>query len=95
MSLTYTRELTDDEVAILSNDLLDIKDWIDKAIEGKINNCKKRAAIAYREQLKSEGAEMVPVDDTVAVKALFARPDYKNRVAKDAIMETERKGDVQ
>lgn len=38
----YHRSLTDEEMAILENDLLDVKDWIDKAIEGKINNCRKR-----------------------------------------------------
>ena len=30
--MEYKRTLTDDEVSILNNDLLDIKDWIDKAV---------------------------------------------------------------
>lgn len=76
--------LTDEEVKILENDLLSIGEWIAGAIEGKINNCKKRAAIAYREKLKAEGAEMVPANDDVAVAHLFARPDYKNRATRDA-----------
>lgn len=80
----YELTLTDDEVAILENDLLDIHAWIAGAIAGKINSCKKRAAIAYREKLKAEGAEMVPANDDVAVKQLFSRPDYKNRTARES-----------
>lgn len=84
MSKKFQLELTDEEVKILENDLLDIHNWISGAIAGKINNCKKRAAIAYRELLKKEGAEMVPANDDVAVAQMFARPDYKNRAARDA-----------
>lgn len=80
----YELTLTDLEAQILENDLLDIHAWIVGAIAGKINNCKKRAAIAYREKLKAEGAEMVPANDDVAVKAFFASPDYKNRTQRDS-----------
>ena len=83
MSKKFQLELTDDEVKILENDLLDIHAWIAGAIAGKLNNCKKRAAIAYREKLQVEGAEMVPANDDVAVAQMFARPDYKNRTQRD------------
>lgn len=76
--------LTDEEVKILENDLTNIHEWIAGAVSGKINNCKKRAAIAYRELLKKEGAEMVPANDDVAIRQYFARSDYKNRVQRDA-----------
>ena len=36
------RTLTTIEVSVLKNDLLDIQDWVTKAIDGKVNNCKKR-----------------------------------------------------
>lgn len=36
------RILTTTEELILKNDLLDVQDWVDKAIDGKINSCKKR-----------------------------------------------------
>lgn len=81
---TFKLELSDEEVQILHNDLLNIGEWVKGMVAGKINSCKKRAAIAYREQLKAEGAAMVPANDDAAVSALFARPDYKNRAAKEA-----------
>ncbi len=81
--MEYKRNLTKEDIAILSHDLLDITDWINKAIESKINNCKKRAAIQYREILKQEGTEMIPTSDDTASKLLFARKDYLNRIERE------------
>ena len=36
------RTLTTTEESVLKNDLLDVQDWVTKAIDGKVNNCKKR-----------------------------------------------------
>lgn len=88
--LKYERTLTDGEVAILNHDLLDIKDWIDKMIDGKIYACLKRGANLHRDNLKASGADMVPVNDGIAFKQMIASKDYKNRVERDAI-ELERR----
>ncbi len=82
--IKYERIINDVDQQILENDLLDIKDWIDKAIEGKINNCMKRAAIQYREAQKSKTGALVPVSDKASAILLFKDPAYKNRVARDA-----------
>lgn len=83
MPLIYTKTLTDLEVKILEHDLLDIRDWINKAIEGKINNCAKRAAREYQTLLIKEGAQTVPVNERVAFQDFIRRPDYKNRAQRD------------
>lgn len=75
--------ISDEEQKILENDLVDIGQWVTGAIVGKINQCRKRAASAYRELLKKEGAEMVPANDTVAVNQYFNRLDYKNRKQRE------------
>ena len=36
------RTLTTAEESVLKNDLPDVQDWVDKAIDGKVANCKKR-----------------------------------------------------
>ena len=82
--MEYTRIITDDEQKILENDLLDVKDWIDKAIEGKLNNCGKRAAKQYDDLAKMEVLDMVPTKDDLKCKALFEHPNYKNRVEREA-----------
>jgi len=81
--ITYTRTITDDEQKILENDLLDVVDWINKAIEGKINNCTKRAAKQYEEMAKVEKLPTVPTTEIAKAKALFARPNYKNRFFRE------------
>jgi len=81
--IEYTRIITDEEQKILENDLLDIKDWIDKAIEGKLNNCFKRAAKQYDDLAVKEALEMVPSSPKKKVEELFKHPNYKNRKVKD------------
>ena len=36
------RTLTTTEQSVLENDLLDVQDWVNKAIDGKVAACKKR-----------------------------------------------------
>jgi len=85
--IEYTRIITDEEQKILENDLLDIKNWIDKAIEGKLNNCGKRAAKEYDELAKKEDLDMVPAKDDLKRAALFAHPDYKNRLERESLSQ--------
>lgn len=77
-------EINDDEEKYLSNDLLNIGDWIKGAVVGKINNCMKRAARQYEEHAKANNLSTMPVKDEDKAKALFTLPNYKNRVARDA-----------
>lgn len=79
--MEYKRVLSDDEMKILENDLLDVKDWIDKAIEGKINNCKKRIEKDIVQKGKIQ--ELVKLDHDL-VKAFLKQPDYKCRKDREA-----------
>jgi hypothetical protein len=81
--IKYERIITDEEQKYLAHDLLDIKEWIDKAIEGKINNCMKRAAIQYRESLKTNLSSMIPANDKTAALTLINSKEYKNRVQRE------------
>ncbi len=83
MPLNYNRTLTDEEVKFLEYDLINVRDWIDKAIDGKINNCMKRAASEYRMVASKENIATIPAMEKVAANALIARPDYKNRAQRD------------
>ena len=55
---TYTVTITDADETALNNDLLDIDTWIQDAVTGKINNCKKRMIEQWR--------PIVFADDSVA-----------------------------
>ena len=85
MAITITVEISDHNQNILLNDLLDIDDWVQKAVVGKINNCSKRMANQATAVLKAdESVESMPATDEGLQKALLARDDYKNRAERDA-----------
>ena len=75
----YTVDLTVFQEKVLENDLLDINDWLQKAMEGKINNCLKRLAKSERERLVKDGAATLPASDADVALQAFSNPKYKNR----------------
>ena len=84
MALTVTVDISDLDEKILLNDLLDIDDWVQLAVLGKINNCKKRMATQSTAVLKADDSvETMPATDDGLINALLARDDYKNRAERD------------
>tara|TARA_R100001530_G_C4214089_1_gene128233 strand:+ start:288 stop:545 length:258 start_codon:yes stop_codon:yes gene_type:complete len=79
------RTLSSTEEAVLKNDLLDVQDWVDKAIDGKINNCKKRMINEWLPKLYADDSvDSIPASEDEIVAMVVARDDYKNRAARDA-----------
>ena len=90
MSLMYTRLITDEEEKILKDSILDIKDWIDKAIDGKISNSSGRLAVRRRNELIKSGETTIPASDLDLARNAFADPEYKNRSQRE--LERELRG---
>ena len=85
MALTITVNISDLDEKILLNDLLDIDDWVQQAVVGKVNNCRKRAVNSAAAILKADPSiESMPATDDGLIAALLARADYKNRAERDA-----------
>jgi hypothetical protein len=82
-----SRTLTTTEEQVLGNDLLDIQAWVDGAINGKINNCKKRMLAEWQPKLLADPAvTSLPATEEELIALIVARSDYKNattRVAED------------
>ena len=79
------KTLSTTEESILKNDLLDIQDWCDGALAGKINNCKKRMIREWHSRLMADpSVESIPANEDDLVALIVARDDYKNRVERDA-----------
>ena len=84
MAVTITVQVSTTNEKILLNDLLDIDDWVQQAVVGKINNCKKRMAIEATAVLKADpDVETMPATDDGLIAALLASDDYKNRAARE------------
>ena len=74
------RTLTTTEELVLKNDLLDVQGWVDGAIDGKVNNCKKRMIAEWIPKLYAdESVTQIPADDDGKIALIVARDDYKNR----------------
>jgi len=88
---TKTVTLTDLQQQILSNDLYNDSDnagldeWIQAAVDGKINNCWKRMQQEWTTKLMNDSSftDSIPSNQADFVALITARSDYKNRKARD------------
>jgi len=82
---TYTVTITDADETALNNDLLDIDTWIQDAVTGKINNCKKRMINTWRPIIfADDSVATIPANDDDFIALVVARDDYKTRAERDA-----------
>ena len=97
MAKTITISISDVEEKILYNDLPEvsvkdgvstegIKAWHDDASAGKINNAWKRFQREWTQRLMDDETftDPIPSNQSAFVDLVLARPDYKNRTARDA-----------
>ena len=78
------RTLTATEESVLKNDLLDVEDWVDKAIDGKVNNCKKRMIDEWLPKLYAdESVTQIPANADEMIALVVARSDYLDRSERD------------
>ena len=78
------RTLSTTEESVLKNDLLDVGKWVTGAIDGKVNNCKKRMIAEWTPKLNAdESVESIPANEEKLIELIVARDDYKNRVDRD------------
>jgi hypothetical protein len=85
-TLTLTVEVTDTEQAILLNDLLDINDWLQGAMDGKKSNCWKRMQQEWTTKLMNDDSftDSIPSNQADFVALITAREDYMTRSQRDA-----------
>lgn len=88
---TKTITLTDLQQKILSNDLYNdtdnagIDEWIQGAVDGKLNNCWKRFQTQWTTKLMNDDSftDSIPSNQADFVALVIARADYKNRKANE------------
>ena len=69
----------------MNNDLLDIKEWIEGAVGGKMNNCWKRMQTEWTTKLMNDDSFTDPIPSNQAdfVTLVTGRDDYKTRKERD------------
>ena len=83
--LTVTITLNDTQQAIMNNDLLDIKTWIEDAVAGKENNCWKRMQTEWTTKLMNDDSftDSIPSNQADFVTLVTGRSDYQTRAERD------------
>ena len=91
---THKKEvsMTDLQQKILSDSLYNdisnnagLDDWIQKALDGKINNCWKRMRTEWTQKLMDDDSftDSIPSNQADFVALVTARSDYKTRKQRD------------
>ena len=85
-TITLTVDVTDTEQAILRNDLVNINDWLQAAMNGKKANCWKRMQSEWTTKLMNDASftDSIPSNQAAFVTLVTARADYKTRTERDA-----------
>lgn len=82
MDITIT--LSDEEVKCLENDLLDIEEWVQNAVKGKVSSCKQRMICEWTSRLMNDkDVSSIPTDEGHLIDLIVNRPDYKDRRKKE------------
>ena len=84
--LKITLEIEETDQTILKNDLLDINEWAQLMLSGKINNCWKRMQQQWTARLMNDESftDSIPSNKADFVTLVTSREDYKNREERDA-----------
>jgi hypothetical protein len=84
--LIITITIDDTDQKVMKNDLVDLNDWVQKAVDGKKNNCWKRFQSEWTTKLMNDESftDPIPSNKTDFVNLVTARADYKDRTARDA-----------
>lgn len=81
-------DIDDRLINVLLSDLLDIEDWITKAILGKAANCQKRLIQEQKSIVINDATiTSLPKSEDALADLIIAHTDYKNRAQKEAELQ--------
>ncbi len=81
---TITIEITELEKKIMENDVLSAQDWAVKAVQGKIDQCRKRIVQSNTQTLLNDPeVDTIPATEEGICENLFNTAGNHNRVARE------------
>mgnify|MGYP003152408202 FL=1 len=94
MAITITVNINDLDEKALKESLPDVDDWVQKAVEGKINNCKKRMHRDWTSILTEDETFTDPLASNMEdfINQVVALPTYKNAKTRYDEAEAKLKG---
>ena len=83
--------LSENDIACLEHDLLDIEKWVRDAVAGKINACKKRMINQHTPKLIADAdVQNIAGNEADLIAQIRGHKDYKNRKQLEALNAQER-----
>jgi hypothetical protein len=83
--MDFTVTISDMNMKILANELLDVDDWIQMAMDGKLQSVKTRMIADWHIKLLADpDVESIPAHDDALINMVLARDDYKTAVQREA-----------
>ena len=79
-NLTITVTINDDDQKIMKHDVVDLDQWVQLAVTGKINSCWKRMHTNWSTQLLNDESftDSVPSNKTDFLNLVLSRPEYED-----------------
>jgi len=76
--------VSDTDVKILNNDISDIQEWVQNALNGKIDNCWSRMREEWVVKLMNnpEFTDPIPSNKEEFVNLIFSKPEYLNKTQR-------------
>ena len=86
MAITITVSINDTDEKLMKNDLLDLDQWVQDAVNGKKNNCWKRFQQEWTTKLMNDANFTDPIesDKDKFVAQVLAHADYIDRATREA-----------
>jgi len=89
--MDFTVTISDMNMKILANELLDVDDWIQMAVDGKLQAVKTRMIADWHNKLLADpDVESIPANEDALIDMIVARDDYKTAVQRVAEEEANR-----
>ena len=84
-NLTITVTINDDDQKIMKNDVVDLDQWVQLAVTGKINACWIRMHATWSSQLLNDESftDPVPSNKTDFLNLVLSRPEYEDAKTRD------------
>jgi hypothetical protein len=84
-------DISDTDIKVLQNDILNIEDWINGAIAGKIASCKTRLLESWTPKLLGDPTvNTIPANEAELINVITQHPDYLSRSDREALLESDR-----
>lgn len=78
-------EISATDIKALQHDLLNVEDWVNAAIVGKVAACKGRLIDQWFPVIIADrSVTTIPADEAAIIDLITGRADYKNRSDREA-----------